>query len=198
MDESTRGQVTEILCRATVGDRAALDSVLPLVYDDLRALAARCVRSERPGNLFGPTALAHEAYLKLCERSQVPWKSRTHLLAAAAQAMRRILVDHARARLAQKRGGGQLFVPLNGEDAAAPQGASWTELVDLDRALASLAEAHARVARVVELLYFGGLTAAEACELLDVTERTVERDWRFGRAWLLRAMQGGSRVDGSH
>src|SRR5262245_35856045 len=132
MDETTRGQVTEILQRATAGDRSALDAVLPLVYDDLRALAARCVRSERPGNLFGPTALAHEAYLKLCERSQVSWKSRTHLLAAAAQAMRRILVDHARERLAKKRGGGHLFVSLDGLDAAAPAGVSWTELVDLD------------------------------------------------------------------
>jgi RNA polymerase sigma factor (TIGR02999 family) len=191
MDEHTRGQVTEILRRATSGDRAALDEALAIVYDELRALAACYARNERPGNTLGATALAHEAYLKLCERTNVRWKSRSHLLAAAAQAMRRILVDHARARLAEKRGGGQVLVSLDGADAPVCAGASWTDLVDLDRALAGLAADHPRPARVVELLYFGGLTAAEAGALLEVNERTVERDWSFGRAWLLRALGGG-------
>jgi len=192
MDDTTRGQVTEILRRATGGDNSALDDVLPIVYDELRGMAASYLRNERSGHTLGPTALAHEAYLKLRGRQHVCWKSRAHLLGAAAQAMRHILVDHARARTTAKRGNGQTPVHLEDVQRPAPERTSWAELIDLDLALASLARSYPRCARVIELLYFGGLTASEAGELLDVAERTVERDWRFGRAWLLRALQGRS------
>ncbi len=190
-DETTRDQVTEILRRATTGDRAALDQVLPIVYDELRGMAANYLRRERPGHTLGPTALAHEAYLKL-KQADVRWKSHAHLLAAAAQAMRHILVDYARARAAAKRGNGQILVPLEEVHDAAPERASWVDLIDLDRALVKLAQSQRRCEQVVELLYFGGLTAAEAGEVLDVSERTVERDWRFGRARLLQALEGRS------
>lgn len=190
MIERAPGQVTAILRRVTSGDRRAFDEVLPVVYEELRGLAAHYARHERPGHTLSPTALTHEAYLRLRQRTRVQWTSRAHFLAGAAQAMRRILVDHARARRAGKRGGGKDPLGLDGLAVAGRAGASWSELIDLDRALERLARDHPRPARVVELLYFGGLTIPEAGELLEVTPRTIERDWRFGRAWLLRAMRG--------
>ncbi len=183
-----RGEVTRIFALATNGGADAVDRALPLIYEELRGLAGAYVRRERPGHTLQPTALAHEAYLRLKDRTQVSWKSRAHFLAAAAQAMRRILVDHARARLAQKRGGDQARVPL--EEAPMPPAVSWLELISLDQALSKLASVEPRKARVVELLFYGGMTPPEAAQILEVTRRTVERDWRFARAWMLREMGG--------
>lgn len=159
---------------------------LPDVYSELRALADRYMRSERAGHTLQPTALVHEAYLKLSGQDRIRWKGRTHLLGVAAQAMRRILVDHARGRHRQKRGGRNEPLPLD-EAIDRPitlSGDHSIDLLDLDEALAALAQNDPRKAEVVELMYFAGLTAAEAAEVLGVTARTVERDWRYARAWL--------------
>jgi len=178
------------LHRATRGNGAALDEVLPIVYDELRALAASHLRRERPGHSLCPTALVHETYARLKGHDRARWKNRAHFFASVAQTMRRVLVDHARARAAAKRGNGQAHLPLDEVREPAPEKSSWAELLDLDRALTNLDRSYPRCARVVELLFFGGLTASEAAEQLDVTVRTVERDWAFGRAWLLRALGG--------
>jgi len=182
MDE--RGDVTRILGRLSAGDAEAFDQLLPLVYDELRRLAGSYMRQERDGHTLQATALAHEAYLRLRGREQVSWQNRAHFLAVAAQAMRRVLVDHARAKRRKKRGGDLEQTTLH--QIAAPAGGPELHLLALDAALTKLAETDPRKCRVVELLYFGGLTAAEAGEVLGVTSRTVERDWQFARAWLLR------------
>lgn len=150
------------------------------VYEALRGLAAAYLRQERPDHTLQPTALVHEAYIKLAGKDD--WKSQTHFQAVAANAMRQILVDHARAKKAQKRGGDWLRVTLSAE--AAAQGAPDIDILALDDALTSLAEIDKRKARVVELRFFGGLTCAEAAEEVGVSPKTAEADWYFARAWL--------------
>ena len=175
------------------GDDGALERLLPLVYAELRAIAAKHLRAERPGHTLQPTALANEAYLRLRGLGDVPWHDRAHFFAIASRIMRRVLVDHARANLAQKRGAGSAMVQLTeglhedlrGGIAPAMDAA---ELIDLDRALDQLAAAEPRLSRLIELRFFSGLKIEEASELLGCSPRTAKRDWAFARAWLLHKL----------
>ena len=182
------GDVTLILGRLVGGDRAAFDELLPLVYDELRSLGRRYMRNERPEHTLQATALAHEAYLRLLGEAPPELVDRAHFFAVAARAMRRILIEHARARGRKKRGGGWDRVHLDSIELAGDE--PRVDILELDIALEKLAKAEPRKAEVVELLYFGGLTAEEAGGVLGVTSRTVERDWRFARLWLLRELFG--------
>ncbi len=167
------------------GDAKALDGLLPLVYQELRALAVRYFRGERPGHTLQPTALIHEAFLRLVG-SDVAWNDRAHFFAIAARTMRRVLVDHAREHGAAKRGGGWARTTL--DDGLAFDGAPPIEFLDLDRAFGRLAAQDPRAARAAELHYFGGLSHEDAAGVLDVSAATVDRDLRFARAWLRREL----------
>jgi RNA polymerase sigma factor (TIGR02999 family) len=164
------------------------------VYEELHSLASRYLRHERQDLTLQPTALVHEAYLRLVDQHDVRWQNRAHFFGVAAQAMRRILVDNARAYQAAKRGGGRGKVPLNEITIAAPQQS--VDLMQLDEALTRLAAVDHQQARVVELRFFGGLTVEETAEVLGTSPTTVKREWRLARAWLHREMSGGlcSRV----
>lgn len=170
------------------GDTNALDRLVPAVYQEIRGLAASFLRGERTGHTLQPTALAHEAYLRLAGGRSIPWQNRAHLMGVAARAMRSILVDHARRRKAQKRGGGQTPVPLDATMVVG--GGVPVAFDDLDRALVGLARISERQARVVELRYFGGLTIEETGEVLEISPMTVKRDWAIARAWLYRELSG--------
>lgn len=174
--------VTRILRRVAAGDVSEANELAELVYDELRGLALGYLSRERQDHTLQPTALANEAWLRLIDQERVEWRGRQHFLAVAAQAMRRILVDHARKRRSGKRGGEWGRVPLDGFELAAGQ--EEVDVVDLDGALARLEELSERQARVVELRFFGGLELKEAAEVLEVSLSTVERDWRFASAWL--------------
>lgn len=165
------------------------DRLLPVVYGELRRLAAAYLRGERPGHTLQPTALVHEAYVRLINQKQVDWTNRAQFIGIAAVMMRRILVNHARDRIAGKRGGGAEHVPLTlaGGGIGAPE----VNLLDLHDALTDLSESDPRKGRIVELKFFGGLTTEEIAQTLDVSVATVERDWKFARAWLHRAVSGG-------
>jgi RNA polymerase sigma factor (TIGR02999 family) len=169
------------------GDLEARDRLLPIVYGELRRQAARQLRSERVGHTLQPTALVHEVYLRLAKPRRVPWQSRAEFFAAAAQAMRRILVDHARKRAAAKRAGDWTRVKL--EDDVAIEGKQELDLLALDEALDSLAALDARHARIVELRFFGGLSVPETAAVLHVSTATVKRDWSLARAWLHRRLE---------
>lgn len=176
--------VTQLLLAWRGGDEAAFERLIPLVYGELRRLARARLRREPDGHTLQPTALAHEACLKLLRHPGVDWQGRAHFLALAALEMRRILVGHARRRRAAKRGGGATFVPL-ADDLA---GAATVDLVDLDDALAALARLDARQGRVVELRFFGGLTVEETAHVLGVSPATVKLDWSLARAFLRREL----------
>jgi RNA polymerase sigma factor (TIGR02999 family) len=178
--------VTGLLRAWSRGERGAADELVPLVYDELRSGAARQLRRDRDGTLR-PTALVHEAYLRLASQRGATWRDRAHFFLVAAQTMRRVLVDHARARGAAKRAGGWLRVTLD-EGIAAPTSERSPDVLALDAALAELGALDAGKARVVELRYFAGLTLEETAEALGVSESTVTRDWRFARAWLHRRL----------
>jgi RNA polymerase sigma-70 factor, ECF subfamily len=184
-----QGDVTQMLSDASAGRAGALDRLYPLVYDELRRLAQAALGGERSGHTLQATALVHEAYLKLVDQTRARWHDRAHFFAIAAQAIRRILVDHARGRARQKRGGGWERLDV---DALLnlPAGAPATGLLALEEALAKLAAAQPEKARVVEMRFFAGLTADEIAEVLQVTSRTVERHWHFARAWLYRELCG--------
>ena len=173
---------------AVAGDLEARKRLLDYVYDDLRALAGRRMSAERASHTLQPTALVHEAFLRLIGQDRADWPSRAEFLGLAAEAMRRVLIDHARARAADKRGGEWKAVPL--DDLSAIAWEDDRELLALDEALRKLAGVQPRQARVVELCYFGGLTQEEAGRLLGVSRDTVKLDWRFARAWLNRELQG--------
>lgn len=164
------------------GDRSAAGKLFPMVYDELRALAAARLVQERRDHTLQATALVHEAYIKLIDQTRVTWQSKIHFMAVAAQVMRRILVDHARARDAGKRGGGAARATLT--DTVAPSTEPPLDLLDLDAALSELATLDERQARVIELRFFAGLDVAQTAEVLGVSERTIKNDWRFARAWL--------------
>lgn len=187
MDPKT---VTEALNGLSRGDEAALQRLLPVVYREMKLLAANYLRAERPGHTLQPTALAHEAYLRLVGRDHAPWQNRAHFLAVAARAMREILVDHARRRKAQKRGGGQPVTVLS-EDLPVAGGRP-IAFDELDQALSDLARLSERQARVVELRYFGGLSIEETAEVLSISPVTVKRDWATARAWLYRELSDSS------
>jgi RNA polymerase sigma-70 factor, ECF subfamily len=186
--EPARGDVTRLLTDAASGDELAAASLFAIVYDDLRRVAAAALRRERSDHTLQPTALVHEAYLRLAEAPDDGWHNRHHFLATAARAMRRILVDHARSRKAHKRGRGQARVPLDEVDVASPVVDADLDLVALDEALARLAALDPRQARIVELRFFGGLTVEETAAIVDVSTRTVKREWQVARVWLKREM----------
>jgi RNA polymerase sigma factor (TIGR02999 family) len=180
---------TSCLQQLERGDRAAAAKLFPLVYEELRALAAHFMQQERTDHTLEPTALVHEAYLRLIDQRNVDWKNRAHFFAIASQAIRRVLVDHARRRKAAKRGGGGQRVTLS-EDVAISEDRT-LDVADLDDALLKLTQLHERQARVVELRFFGGLSLEEAAEALGVSRTTVADDWTVARAWLSRELSGG-------
>ena len=184
-------EVTRLLFDWRNGDQEALDRLMPLVYEELRRMASRYMRGERQHHTLQSSALVNEAYLRLVDHTNIDWQNRAHFFGVAAQAMRRVLVDHARTRNVQKRGGGAVKVALDDALDVAEEKAA--EIVALDDALGALAAFDERKARVVELRYFGGLTAEEAAEVLGVSLATVEREWRTARAWLLRELEGRAR-----
>jgi RNA polymerase sigma factor (TIGR02999 family) len=188
--EPASADVTALLQAWSEGDEAALARLVPQVYAELHRLAHHHMRAERPGHTLQTTALVNEAYLRLVDTKRTRWESRAHFLGVAAQAMRRILVDAARARGAGKRGRGVPHVPL--DEAAIPAPERDDALVALDEALTALAGVDARKSRVVELRYFGGLTVPETAAVLHVSPETVQRDWHVARAWLLRELSGGT------
>jgi RNA polymerase sigma factor (TIGR02999 family) len=173
---------TAILARVAAGDESAVAVLLPLVYEELRALARAYLGFERRDHTLEPTALVHEAFVRLADQTRVDWKGRAHFCAVAATAMRRILADYARQHRAQKRGGDRRRVPLT--SIATPSDHSPADVVSLDEALDDLARLDPRQYRVVELRFFGGLTVEEVSTLLAVSVSTVEADWRMARAWL--------------
>lgn len=181
--------VTQILTAIHGGDRAAASQLLPLVYDELRRLAASNMAREAPGHTLNATALVHEAYLRLLGDSpDLAWNHRGHFFAAAAESMRRILVDHARKKHAHKRGGERERVPLDDIQIAAPE--TDVDLLALDEALTRLAAVDAEAVQLVQLRYFSGLTNAQAAECMGISTRSAERLWAFARAWLYREMAG--------
>ena len=180
-------EVTRLLQSLTAGNAEAVDALVPLVYSELRKLAAHYLKSERKGHTLQPTALVHEAFLKLVEQ-ETAWQNRNHFFAIAANLMRRILVDYARGYGAEKRGGAAEKVSL--EDAFVFVKEKPAEMVALDEALQELAKIDPRRAKVVELKFFGGLNNEEIAEVLGVHSNTVLRDWKLARAWLKTQMQG--------
>ena len=181
--------VTDLLRAWAAGDQAALDELLPLVYDELRRQARRFMRAQPPGHTLQTTALVHEAYLRLVGQSHVDWQSRAHFLGVASKAMRSILVDHARARGAAKRGGSARAVTLDEGGGVADAGSQrGVDVLALDEALARLAELDSRKSQLVELRYFGGLGIEEAAAVLGVSPATVKREWTTARAWLRREL----------
>ena len=186
---TTSQQVSKLLQSWGQGDEAALNQLLPLVHTELRRLARRYMFGERAGHTLQTTALVNEAYLRLLKSQQVNWQSRAHFFAVAAQLMRRILVDSARARGGQKRGGGVPKVTL--DEAFVGQPVTGPDLVALDDALQALSEMDPRKGRVVELRFFGGLSVEETAEVLKIAPNTVLRDWKFAKMWLKREMTKG-------
>ena len=180
-------RATDLLLAWGRGDRHAFEALVPLVHDELRRLAKRYMARERPDHTLQPTALVNEAYLRLIDLTQIEWRDRAHFLAMSARVMRRILVDFARARRNDKRGGRAAKVSL---DAAVPIPTETDQdLVALDDALQALAAVHPRKSDVVELRFFGGLSNEEAAETLNVSIDTVKRDWRFAKLWLLHQLK---------
>ena len=186
---SSSDHVTHLLQRAGDGDRSAMDELLPLVYEQLRRDAQLRMAGERSDHTLQATALVHEAYLRLVGERRVPWRNRAHFYAAAAQAMRRILLDHTKARGREKRGGGRRRVPLSMADIAD----SWNfqETLSLDEALCRLEERDPAIGEVVRLRFFAGLSVEQTAEALGVSKATVKRRWEFGRTWLFRELKQG-------
>jgi len=185
--QPSRDDVTQLLAGDSPG--AAADRLLPLVYDELRRIAQSYLSLERPDHTLPATALVHEAYLRLVDQTRVRWQGRAHFLAMAAVTIRRILIDHARGRNRIKRGGGQENLPLE-EALCVPTGDGVTGVLELHEALERLAEVDPTKERVIVLRFFGGLTMKEIAEVTGVSVPTVERQWRFGKAWLYRELSG--------
>jgi RNA polymerase sigma factor (TIGR02999 family) len=184
-------EVTRILSAIEQGDPKATEQLLPLVYDELRKLATSKLARMGPGQTLQATALVHEAYLRLVDSEQAPtWNSRGHFFVAAAEAMRRILVERARRKRSQKRGGHLHCREVEEAEIAAPEASE--DLIELDGALEKLEASHPTVAQVVKLRYFSGLTIAEAADVLEISPRTAGRHWAYARVWLLREIRGGA------
>src|SRR4051812_31624250 len=198
MDGQTLGstapeEITGLLAAARQGDDSATRRLMALVYDELRAMARRQLRRRRPGQTITTTALVHEAYLKLVDHDAAAWQDRAHFYSVAALAMRHILVDSARRRVAKKRGGEDVRITLDewrmgGDEPDAEARA--VEVIAVDRALTSLAALNERLSRLVELRFFAGLTEEETADVMGTSERTVRRDWRKARAFLFQALGG--------
>lgn len=186
MAEDKASKITRILQSISNGDRSAVDRLMPLVYDDLRSIASRLLSRERPGHSFQPTELVNEAYMKLVDQKHVDWQGRTHFYAIGAQAMRRILTDHARSKLRLKRG--QRPHRVEWSDNFALSIDNLEDVLALDEAMTKLEKLDRRQALIVELRFFGGLTVQEVAEYLGVSRRTVELDWTMVKAWLRREL----------
>ena len=182
MPHDQSNEITQLLHDAAQGQKDAEAALIPLVYAELHRIAARYMRGEGPGATLQPTALVHEAYVRLTVPKSVDWQSRTHFFAVAATVMRRILVDHARARRSEKRGGG--WIRSDSLDNAPSPVEDPERMLALDEALGRLATVDARQCRIVELRYFAGMSVEETADVLGIAPRTVKRDWRLARAWL--------------
>lgn len=192
MTVASKKHITELLVAWSGGEQDALDRLMPLVYDELHRQAARFLSRERSGHTLQPTALVNEVYLRLVDQSQVKWQNRAQFFGIAAQMMRRILVSHARARHAEKRGGREQCLTLNEEVAIFPQ--RDIKLLALDDALTRLEAIDPEKTRMVELRFFSGLSIEETAEVLAVSTRTVDRQWQTAKAWLHREIAGGKRL----
>jgi RNA polymerase sigma factor (TIGR02999 family) len=193
-DPDAPTDITRLLLEASHGNRTAFDRLLPLIYDELRHLARAKLRVERDGHTLNTTALVHEAYLRLVDQRRVEWTGRHHFFAVASEAMRRILIDHARRWHARKRGGAAAHLPLEAADGEALSFAmpddDAADLIALDDALTRLAGFNPQGARVVQFRFFGGLSNPEVAEVLGTSERTVRRAWMTAKAWLARELSG--------
>jgi len=190
VDEASPNEITEQLIAWSKGDDAALEQLIPAVYQELRRMADHYLRGEDSGHSLQPTALVHEAYLRLIDQTKVEWQNRAHFFGVAAQMMRRILIDHAKAKHRVKRGGTAVKVMLDENVNFTQERAS--ELLALDDALQSLARMDERKSRIVELRYFGGLTVEETAQVLGISDKTVMRDWNLAKAWLYRELTSNS------
>ena len=191
-DSGPSAELTRLLHQWQNGDRAALDQLVPRVYDELRAIAARHLRREWRDGAMQTTALVNEAYLKLIDQRRVDWQNRAHFFAVAAQLMRRILVDDARRQLQEKRGGGAVCMPVEDQPIAAAEGPlDAVDTLALDRALSELERLDPDQARIVELRFFGGLTVEETAAALSISPTTVKREWAIAKGWLYRALTQG-------
>ncbi len=186
-------EVPRILERAAQGGESPAEELLPLVYDELRRLAHRELAGERPGQTIQPTSLVHEAFLRLVGEGDPGWQGRRHFFAAAAQAMRRILVERARAKSSQKRGGGQARLDLDVDTFAVDERSA--DMLALDEALVRLEQRDPQMARVVQLRFFAGLTVEETAKVLELSPRSVHRDWALARAWLRTEIDREARDD---
>lgn len=193
MGPEAPGDVTRILAAASRGDRQAAEALLPMVYDQLRRLAGQYLRGQAPGHTLQPTALVHEAYLKVAGSDDASWTDRGHFFAVAAVAMRHILVNHAKAKRREKRGGGRARRPI--DEVAVQVEERAIDLLALDEALARLEEADPQQARIVELRFFGGLSVEETARALKISVRTVHREWTTARLWLHGEVAKGDRID---
>jgi RNA polymerase sigma factor (TIGR02999 family) len=185
-----RQDITRLIVDIRQGNASASDELFRRVYTELRRIAGRQMRNERPGHTLQPTALVHEAYMRLIAQRHLPGENRAHFFGVAANVMRRILIDHARGRHANKRGGRDVKVPL--EDASAVASENPEGLLEVDRALEQLAARDPRQARIIELRFFGGLSVEETAEALGVNARTIDRDWKAARDWLRRHLSGAA------
>lgn len=186
MERGPSNDVTDLLARWRSGERQALDLLVPIVYDELRKLARHYIERERPGHTLQTTALVHEAYVRLVGQHPPEWKSRAHFYGVAARLMRQVLVDHARANRAEKRGGGLPKLALD-DDVARSYGSD-IDLLVLDNALQSLTELNPQQAQIVELRFFSGLTIEDTSEVMGISPASVKRSWTAARAWLYREM----------
>ena len=190
MDASSSIRATQVLAEMVDGDSSAAARLFPLVYEELRALAASKLTRERLDHTLQATAVVHEAFLRLIDQKECGWTNRAHFMAVAARAMRQLLIDHARAKRSEKRGGRWKRVTLS--EPSNPEHADTVDLLALDEALTKLTALDERMSRIVELRFFAGLTIAETSEVLGVSTTTVEDDWSMARAWLIQAI-GGER-----
>lgn len=189
--ESQAKEITQLLVELRSGNREAETILIPLIYNELRRLAAHYLRRERPDHTLQPTALVHEAYMRLTKIQKVDWQGRAHFFATAANVMRRILVDHARAARAEKRDG--FRNPVSLEEGSVLSSARSSELLALDDALDRLTKLNTRQSRIVELRFFGGLNEEETGSVLGISVRTVKRDWRVAKAWLYNEISASHR-----
>lgn len=190
METDTTQEITVCLKAWSGGNREAADRLMQIVYQEMRRLAASYLQKQRADHTLQPTALVHEAYLKLIDASQVNWQDRAHFFAVAAQTMRNILVDHARAVAADKRGGGAQKIAL--DEAVGLSENQEVDLIDLDEALQMLARQDETQSRIIELRFFGGLTIEETAEVLKISPATVKREWAMARAWLFRQINSSA------
>ncbi len=186
MESGSPNQVTNLLARWRSGDREALNSLMPVVYEELRSLARHYLRQERPDHTLQSTALVHEAFMRLVGQKAPEWKSRAHFYGVAARLMRQILVDHARSRRAEKRGGASFRLAL--DEGLAGSGSKDLDILALDDALNGLAQLNSQQSQIVELRFFSGLSIEDTSEVLGISPATVKRSWTTARAWLFREM----------